>query len=150
MTFALRTALLLLFALQAPAPAPKLTGFAVQGTTVNIENFKPQTPDPENPDPENPDAENPDPENPDPENANFFLAPEETATVTLRVFDLDPNDNAPAPHHRDEVVATTAAEAANTGETKVSTAVQGPDLTLDETEPMAVAPHTRPGPAVKV
>jgi thioredoxin-dependent peroxiredoxin len=40
MTFTLRTALLLLFALQAPTPAPKLTGFAVQGTTVNIENFK--------------------------------------------------------------------------------------------------------------
>ena len=40
MTFAVRTALLLLFALQAPTPAPKLTGFAVQGMTVNIENFK--------------------------------------------------------------------------------------------------------------
>jgi len=40
MTFALRTALLLLFALQASTPAPKLMGFAVQGMTVNIENFK--------------------------------------------------------------------------------------------------------------
>ena len=40
MSFALRTALLLLFALQAPTTAPKLTGFAVQGTTVNIENFR--------------------------------------------------------------------------------------------------------------
>jgi len=40
MTFALRTALLLLLALQAATPAPKLTGFAVQGTTVNIENLK--------------------------------------------------------------------------------------------------------------
>jgi hypothetical protein len=40
MTFTLRAALLVLFALQVPTPAPKLTGFAVQGTTVNIENFK--------------------------------------------------------------------------------------------------------------
>jgi len=40
MTFALRATLLLLFALQSPTPAPKLMGFAVQGTTVNIENFK--------------------------------------------------------------------------------------------------------------
>ena len=111
------------------------------------ENPDPENPDPENPDPENPDPENPDPENPDPENANFFLAPEETATVTLRVFDLDKNnDNTQGPpQKREDVAAKTAAEAANTGETKVSSAVQGPDLTLFDT-PATVSPAiSRPG-----
>ena len=117
---------------------------------VNIVNFTPKTPDPENPDaenpdPENPDAENPDPENPDPENATFFLAPEETATVTLRVFDTDPDNNQPAPDTREEVAAKTAAQAANTGETKVSSAVAGPDLTLFDV-PATVSPAVlRPG-----
>src|SRR6185436_19606202 len=82
--------------------------------TLDAENPDPENPDAENPDPENPDAENPDQENPDPENANFFLAPEETATVTLRVFDTDPDNDHPAPVHREEVAAKTAAQAANT------------------------------------
>ena len=114
---------------------------------VNIQSFQPKTPDPENPDPENPDPENPDPENPDPENANFFLAPDETATVTLRVFDTNPDNDIeiPPPSKREHVVAKTAAQAANTGETTVATAVAGPDLTLRE-DPSSIGPAiVRPG-----
>jgi len=31
---------ILILALQVDPPAPKLSGFAVQGTTINLENFK--------------------------------------------------------------------------------------------------------------
>jgi hypothetical protein len=54
---------------------------------ANIKN-----PDIENPDIENPDIENPDIENGTVENATFWLAPGETAYLTLRVYDPNKND----------------------------------------------------------
>ena len=117
---------------------------------VNIENFQPRTPDPENPDPENPDPENPDPENPDPENANFFLQPDETATVTLRVFTPGDESNPDIPDSEEEVAGKTAAKAANTGDTLPATVSTNADLTVVDPAPTFAPGIVRPGRIIDV
>ena len=124
---------------------------------VNIVNFDPkapdpespdpESPDPESPDPESPDPESPDPESPDPESASFFLAPDETATVTLRAF--TPPEDEPPTSNDQNIAAKAAAQKANTGETKVSSAVTGPDLTLFD-EPFIAPPTSRSGQTINV
>ena len=112
-------------------------------------NFDPKAPDFESPDFESPDFESPDPESPDPESANFFLAPDEGATVTLRVF--TPPSEDPPTSEDEGVAARTSAEAANTGETVVSEVVRGAaDLTLHDQPYLVVPAVLRPGHTANV
>ncbi|MBM3293373.1 MAG: hypothetical protein FJY82_02490, partial [Candidatus Aminicenantes bacterium] len=67
-----------------------------------------------NPDIENPDIENPDIENPDIENATFWLAPEDKAYVTLRVYDPNRNDAVTFDPTVTPLEGVTTAQAVNT------------------------------------
>jgi len=103
---------------------------------VNISDFKPRNPDESNPDESNPDESNPDESNPDESNpdesnATFFLAPGETATVTLRIYDTTTKVPPPAPALRaleEQVAAEVVSFASNTGEDEPPSDAAGPDL----------------------
>ena len=139
----------------------------------SIPNFHPRNPTEENPTEENPTEENPTEENPTEENspeqsfalmaappagengATFNLDAGESATITLRIYDLDPAPVPPGtspynpppsvlpiPNVEEQVATTVAAEAANTGQTEPASASAGPDLVLEDSGDPALAPPT--------
>ena len=111
---------------------------------VNVADYKPRNPDEGNPDEGNPDEGNPDEGNPDegnPDegNATFMLAPGETATVTLRVYDTTTPDPAPAvvKETKRQSAALMTALATDTTEAAPSSAASGSDLVILDTRATA-------------
>jgi hypothetical protein len=128
---------------------------------VNVSGFQPRNPDEANPDEANPDEANPDEANPDeanpdeanPDEANatFFLAPGETATATLRIYDLSSAAPPPPPvlaAFEDSAAAVVESFAANTGEAAPPRDAAGADLTA--TDAVASPANVAPGGTTQV
>ena len=108
-------------------------------------------PDESNPDESNPDESNPDESNPDESNATFFLAPGESATVTLRIYDTT-TATAPPPAELAQIERQVAAEvtsfAPNTGEAVPPSDAAGIDLVA--LNPLASPANVAPGGSAQV